>query len=162
MLMNLLQINLINLKLSLICFYVALYICKHIKFESWESTLSRTGQTGALSKREETAATPKIQQRHLLICYWVLPSQKLISQLEIILLTNENGFENFGAFWSTDFCNLLAKSQAILLANYKNQSPKNPQNVLNHFHCQTIKLLTENCFCSAHTIASQQIPISIN
>ena len=60
------------------------------------------------------------------------------------LLTKENGFENFGALWSTDFCNLLAKSQAILLANYKNLSPKNPQNILNHFHCQSTKFLAEN------------------
>ena len=77
----------------------------------------------------------------------------------MLLLTKENGFENFGAFWSTDFCNLLAKSQAILLANYKNLSPKNPQNVLNHFHCQTIQFLAENRFCSAHTLANQQILI---
>ena len=57
----------------------------------------------------------------------------------------------FWAFCSTDFCNFLDKSQAICLENCINLSCKNSQNVLDQFHCRTIKFLVENSFWSAHS-----------
>ena len=124
----------------------------HFAWKYWEfqNFLEHTAhKAGVLPKREGTVSWPKIQQRHLLACYWELASQKLIFSVEIVLLTKENGFDHFGNFYSTYFCNFLDKSQAICLENCKNMSCKNSQNVLNQFHCQTTKFLLENGFCSA-------------
>ena len=122
----------------------------HVAWNDWEYYWF--AQTGALpQKRRGYVPTPKIQQSHLLACYWELASQKLIFSVEILLLTKENGLDHFGNFYSTYFCNFLDKSQAICLENCKNMSRKNTQNVLNQFHCQTTKFLVENGFRSAHS-----------
>ena len=56
---------------------------------------------------------------------------------------------NILGFLLDQFFNFLAESLRDSARKYQNWSCKNPQNVLNQFHCQTTKFLSENDFWSA-------------
>ena len=83
----------------------------------------------------------------------LLSSLLSLFQLEILYCSTMKLSRKFWAFCSTDFCNFLDKSQAICLENCINLSCKNSQNVLDQFHCRTIKFLVENSFWSAHSVS---------
>ena len=61
-----------------------------------------------------------------------------------------------GIFYKTNFSIFSQNRCAILLENFKIGLVKNPQNVLNHFFCQTTKFLSENNFGQLNIVATQQ------
>ena len=66
-----------------------------------------------------------------------------LSQLEILFPNNGTGFENFGLFTQQIFQFSRSRPPAST-SKIKNLFRKNSQNVLNQFHCRTIKFLATN------------------
>ena len=96
----------------------------------------------------------ELHQKSNKVTYWFasqfsLPRKSFLSSK--FFADKSKWFRTFWAFCSTDFCNFLAKSLCDFARKLKNLSCKNPQNVLNHFHCLTKKFLAENPFWSPLT-----------
>ena len=101
----------------------------------------------ATQKRRDYVDEPKTQQSILLGSYWEFADQKL-SQLEILLFNNET-VSNILGFLLDRFLQFSRQIASDLSRKLQKSVSQKTQNVLDQFHCRTIKFLVENSFWSA-------------